>query len=276
MIDVSPEAVELAEGFVRRNASELASIGKRLFASASKAVRLRLPDTYEKYITSVATRYGRSKSFFFRSEPTEIYDFYVPLGVTLSEEKIPEVRYSGIISLTKRAVVIGVAGSGKSMLMRHILLTALKDGNTVPVFIELRNGNEKDEEIVDLIRKSLAENDFDLGNDFIDAAMVEGHFAILLDGYDEIVHSRRRKVTRQILDFSRKMPNCTIMVSSRPDDVFSGWQEFSILQLNPLDLEEASELVGKLPYDDDLREKFLNPHFPSIVDIQCGEKAILL
>ncbi len=48
------------------------------------------------------------------------------------------------------------------------------------------------------------------------------------------------------------------MVSSRPDDIFGGWQDFSSLNINPLNIEEACELVDKLPYDEELKSKFLN------------------
>lgn len=256
-MDVPPEAAQLATEFVTRNLANIVSLGKGILKGAGDQVKLRLRRTYESYLTTAGERYGKAKSFFIRSAPTSIYDFYIPLGVSYGKKRFPKIKYADVVALTTRAVVTGPAGSGKSMLMRHLFLSALAEESKVPVFVELRNGNTHDTTVIDLIVSNLREHGFTLSESYISKALAEGHFAILLDGYDEIAHPRRAKVSRQILKLSKDAPKCTIMVSSRPDDIFSGWQDFSALHLNPLTLEEASELVSKLPYDEDIKSKFL-------------------
>ena len=113
--DIPPEATKLAADFVKRNSDEINSISHRLLKGVTNQIRLRLPQTYTEYLTNAGERFGKSKSFFIRSTPTNIYEFYVPLGVSCGREKIPHVTYSDIIELTDRAVVTGTAGSGKSM-----------------------------------------------------------------------------------------------------------------------------------------------------------------
>lgn len=256
-MDIDPESAKLAAEFVQRNLSEIVDFAKNSLKDVSNKVKLRLPNTYKSYLATAATKYGRAKSFFIRSEPTSLYDFYVPLGISLGDNKISNVSYTDVVGMTTRAVVIGAAGSGKSMFMRHLFLSSLFNGNKVPIFIELRNANSSDAKLIDLITESLENLGLGIGESYISNAFQAGHFAVFLDGYDEISYSLRDKCSRDILNLSRQAINCPIMVSSRPDDIFNGWEEFSTLQLNALNVNEASELVTKLPYDDELKKKFL-------------------
>ena len=126
-IDMPPEAAALASEFLKRNGPEIYSLGKGILKGAADKIKLSQSNSYKKYITAVAEKYSKSKSLFFKSSPVRIYDFYIPLGVTLGKKLKPKVSYSDVINLTNRAVVTGSAGSGKSMLMRHLFLSALKE-----------------------------------------------------------------------------------------------------------------------------------------------------
>jgi len=256
-MDVPPEAAELAADFVRRNAAEISSLAKNLLRNANERVRLNLPNTYREYLTVSGEKYGRAKSFFFRSNPTNIYDFYVPLSITVGNEIISNVNYSKVIKHINRGVVTGPAGSGKSILMRHFFLSALSEARKAPIFVELRNLNTTDLSVRSLILKSLRANRFSMSESYVSKALERGHFALLLDGYDEIAYSKRPNVGQEILDLAQDAAECIIVISSRPDDIFSGWEDFSLLKLNPLNLNEAIELVKKLPHDEEIKNKFM-------------------
>jgi len=47
------------------------------------------------------------------------------------------------------------------------------------------------------------------------------------------------------------------MVSSRPDQEFAGWSQFSVFKAKALTLSQACSLVDKLPYDEELKTKFI-------------------
>ncbi|MEQ8425695.1 MAG: NACHT domain-containing protein, partial [Cyclobacteriaceae bacterium] len=255
-MSISPEEVELAAGFVERNLPILIDYGKHFLKGANSQIRRRLPNTYQKYLATAAARYGRTKSFFIRDEPSSIYDFYVPLSASIGERKIKKADISKLQDISSLCVITGSAGSGKSVFMRHLFLSAINEGGKVPVFVELRDLNEDEFTVFDLILQSLKRNEFDLGSEYIRSALNDGHFLLLLDGYDEIDLLHRKKASKEILNISKMGKNISVFVSSRPDDVFSGWDNFSIAQLSPLTLEEASDLVEKLPYDDDIKKKF--------------------
>lgn len=267
-MDVSPEFVVLASEFVKRNLSGMLEIGKGILGGANKEIQLRLKKTYSAYVASAGTRYGRSKSFFNRSEPANIHDFYIPLGVTCGDNKLESVSLAEIESVATRAVITGTAGSGKSMLLRHLFLDTLENDSRIPIFVELRSlsGQDGPVSLRDLIESSLSDHLFDLGSEYIGSALTRGHFVILLDGLDEIPRKLRRKLSREIMRLSLMAKGCMIVLSSRPDDSFSNWDEFSDLRVNPLTLDEACRLVTKLQYDEVVKDKFVDALRESLFD----------
>lgn len=154
-------------------------------------------------------------------------------------------------------VITGSGGSGKSMLMRHLFIDLILDRKKVPVFLELRELNQTNQSIVEFIQETLHSNYFRLDNDYIAKAMRAGHFAFLFDGFDELALESRRVISRQLLQLAKKFDKNYIFVSSRPDDEFSRWNDFTVFETNALTLNQACELVEKLPFDNDLKSKFL-------------------
>ena len=285
----SIENGKLVAEFVAKNISIILDIGRSSFTGAKAELTLRLKTAYTNYLQRTAKRYGQAKSFFVRSIPTNIYDFYVPLGVTAGDIKLGKVTLSSVESLTTRAVVAAPAGAGKSMLLRHFFLNAIQTSDRVPIFVELRSLHNENKTIIDAINENLRTFGFDLGDTYVQKAMKLGHFIILLDGFDEVVSESRRNVSNQIVVLAEQARDCIIIVSSRPDDTFSGWEDFTEFTIAPLNVDEACELVEKLPFDEDLKKKFLadlrnflfdrhesflsNPLLLSIMLLTYGESA---
>ena len=143
------------------------------------------------------------------------------------------------------------------MLMRHLVLNAILQKIKVPIFIQLQRLNQSDLDLNGLIQQTLSENKFKLDVEYIAKAIKEGHFVLFLDGLDEVIETRRQETSQSIQDFARVNDQNTVVVSSRPDQELEGWQEFTLLKVQPLSLDLAHELVSKLPYDDELKAKFL-------------------
>lgn len=155
-------------------------------------------------------------------------------------------------------VITGTGGSGKSVLMRHLFLDCISSKKFIPVLIELRDLNPHNLSIDDLIKENLETFGFNLSVDYIKKAKADGHFCFFLDGYDEINLSIREKVIKQISKLSNQYKKCPIFISSRPDEVFNGLEDFSVFKIEPLNLQSASELINKLPFDRELKSKFID------------------
>ena len=279
----------LAADFVARNLTKIVGLGASALTGAKSELELRLKTAYSTYLKHAGERYGRAKSFFVRTVPTDIYSFYVPMRVTSGKASLPKVVLHDIVSLTKRAVVTASAGAGKSILLRHLFLDALRRSDRIPVFVELRSIERPNQTVFDAISENLASLGFDLGDRYIQKGFELGHFAVFLDGFDEVKSEIRVSLARQIVQLSRNSPDCVIIVSSRHDDVFSGWDDFREFGVSPLAVEEACELVEKLRFDAELKDKFItdlrgflferhksflsNPLLLSIMLLTYGESA---
>ena len=280
---------KMAADFLARNFTNIVAFGTSVLNGAQSEIKLRLKAAYSTYLIDAGKRYGRAKSFFIRSVPTDIYSFYVPMRVTSGDTALPKVVLRDILGLTTRAVVTASAGSGKSILLRHLFLDALRSSEHIPVFVELRTIERSDQEIFDTIKENLVTLGFDLGDRYIEKGFDLGHFVVFLDGFDEVKSEIRDSLSRQIVQLSQRAQACAFIVSSRQDDVFSGWDDFREFAVSPLDLEEACELVEKLPFEAELKEKFIadlrsflfkrhnsflsNPLLLSIMLLTYGESA---
>ena len=259
-IDINKIIVDLAQKMIIDTATGIISKSKKLFRGLNDDVRLKLESSYKDYLACVYERYSKAKSFLIRDESTQLYDFYVPLGISCGKKKSEEASIFNFTVKNPFAVIKGGAGSGKSMMLRHLFLNTIEKKERVPIFIELRRLNDFDGSIFDYIKNILNENKFTLDDEFIEKALKAGHFAIFLDGFDEIAISRHKQIVKEILKLAQNYDKNIIIVSSRPDDEFSSWNAFDVWEISPLTLDQALKLIKKVPsknIDQETRDKFL-------------------
>ncbi|HEY6806541.1 MAG TPA: NACHT domain-containing protein [Pyrinomonadaceae bacterium] len=255
MSDTDFDINRIAAEFVQQNIENFYNTGKDVLKGAANAIRLRLNRSYKEYLQCVLARYSRAKSFFIRDEPTYLYNFYVPMGLT-SKGQLIQASVCALESLNRFVVITGTGGSGKSMMMRHLLLDGIK-AKRVPIFLELRELNQTPQSLKEFIYSTLRQNSFALDDLYIERALKAGHFLLLLDGFDEIASAIRKRVSKELIELAKVYDQNLICVSSRPDNEFSGWSSFSVCAIQSLDLGQACELIEKLPFDPDLKAKFL-------------------
>jgi hypothetical protein len=243
--------------FIQQNLDKFIGTAKGIIKAGSDQLRLRLNRTYKEYIDNLLIRHSKIKSFFIRTETANLYDFYVPLSIATRQRNLDNTGISDIVNISKFSIITGSAGSGKSMLMRHLLINTLVNKDKVPIFIELRQFNQNGGDLRKMIYQILTNNKFDLDNDFIEKALKAGHFAIFLDGFDEINLAKRKDMARENFLFTEKYSDNWYAISSRPDNLLEGWQGFVLFRVKPLNLDQAKELLKKLPFDKEIKEKFV-------------------
>ena len=248
----------VAAEFIKYHIDSFVEAAKGIIKMAADKLRLRLSRTYRLYITCILDRYSKAKSFFIRTERVPLYSFYVPLGVKCGKQKVEEPTIGDITEIARFSVITGSAGSGKSMFMRHLLMSSVLIKDKVPIFIELRQFNSSKQSLRDAIISTLRLNHFALDEKYIERALRAGHFVLLLDGFDEVGESARVRLGTDIRELAKKYDKNAFLVSSRPDNEFAGWSEFAVFEILPLTLDQAHELVSRLPYDEDLKTKFLH------------------
>ena len=132
--------------------------------------------------------------------------------------KIIDTRsVKNLIEISNSLIITGIAGTGKSTLMKYLFLDSIKNEIGIPIFIEIRNvKNDIFSDLFEILKKSNFPQDVDL----FKKTLKSGKFIIFLDGIDEVSPEIRDKINSEILDMRESFSNNVYMVTSRPYDNF--------------------------------------------------------
>ncbi|MGI0630097.1 NACHT domain-containing protein [Pseudomonas aeruginosa] len=225
-----------------------------------KRYQVKLESCFKKYITRTHSKYSKIKTLLYRDKPVKLLDHYVPTNFKCGKKIHDggEIFYE--LKKNKRNVILGTAGSGKSVLLRKIVIDIInnKEG-TIPALLELRLliTKEKSETILDHLYRSISDQDEGFTKDQLITSLKIGKIALFLDGFDEIDYEKRQTYEREILEISDKYPNTILVISSRPDELFNSWEEFHIFSALPLNEKQSIELVSKIDYEKSVKETFI-------------------
>ena len=248
---------KLVVDFINSNVDRLAESATSVMKGTKNAIRARLSRTYKTYLERVLERHSKAKSFFVRSEPLPIYDFFVPPDLSSQQRLLEAPNAAQLAAVAPAAIVTGSGGCGKTMFMRHLLVSSLAEQQKMPVFLELRQLNSDGPDVLSAVLRTLNSNGLGADDAYFKIALRRGHFCILLDGFDELELGLRKRVAREIQSLAEKYPENWIFLSSRPDSTLEGWQGFSLFSVEPFDLERSVQLVERLPFEDPLKSKFI-------------------
>lgn len=203
--DTLKSAVTVAKDWVYKRIS-----GYRLF----RRTALR------HYRRALTRRYHLLKIPFRPDQPLNVRDIYVPLKVKGSSDA-EQVDAFRTMTVTRRMMVVGPPGSGKSMLLKHVALsyadgkfTHLPD-RPIPILLELNRLNDSSRTVEEHLVDSLYQNDFHKARNFVDLGLAGGTLMLLFDGLDEVNRSRREPVVQAISDLLLKYPMCRAIITCR-------------------------------------------------------------
>lgn len=248
---------QIVSDLVARATQNLADSLLKQGAKQLDNFRLRLGSTFTRYLDSSLRLRSQVKTILYRTEPQPIYDFYVPQDVSSAHTSLFNVSIRSLLEETSRVIITGTGGSGKSMLMRHLFIDTMRSTDYVPLFIELRSVNENGTTVADLIDREVDLGDINLPPDAIRRGFDKKTFLLILDGLDEVIPAKRDAVAKEIRDLARKYDKLPIVISSRPDERFVGWEAFTEYKVQPLTLDKIRDLLAKLRYDEGAKVRFL-------------------
>lgn len=222
--------------------------------------KVRIKETFSIYLERNYERLSVMKTLLYRTKPVKLSEIYVRSSLSINKgEGIDDNKVSSFILDNKRVVISGIAGLGKSVLCKSIFLEMVnKACGVYPVFIELRElKNYLDLSFLEYICKEISSVNNNITIRHLEQLIEKGNILLILDGFDEIDFDIRDRYTREILELSRKYKNIHLLISSRPDECFSSWTGFYELFINPLNKDQAIELIKKLNYDNGVKTKFI-------------------
>jgi hypothetical protein len=187
-----------------------------------------------------------TKTIVHRTEPVKLHDFYQPLyirryGRNYYDEKISTTDCVELFNDNNFITLIGTAGSGKSTIVKSLLVNSIETKFKIPIKIELRYLNTYDGNLIKYINEEifkLSQLAFD--QKIINRLLQSGNFLIFFDGYDELSSTVKDDVTKSINDITKIYNKNSYVITSRPYtniELLSKFRNYIVCDLNSEEME---------------------------------------
>jgi predicted NACHT family NTPase len=222
------------------------------FKEATEEVNYFLDKGIKPYVESHLRKIRITNTFLHRTEKVDFYRTFFPLKIKSGRTTI-ESDDNFVTSLFKAGncvTIIGQAGSGKTMLTKHIFLLTVKTKIKIPLLIELRFLNDYDGLVIDFIKKTISNNDLAPNEKILERLLNDGNFLFILDGFDEIFSENKQRIVHDLDMFIDKHPNNLYVLTSRPGVSVENLPRFRNFTVNPLEDSQIREFITKQLHGD--------------------------
>ena len=218
----------------------------------------------ERYMDSIISEYSEIRTLLYSETPVPFYDFYVQNDLkrwvknnysSYDLVKYRQFSFSDLRKNTPFSIISGTGGLGKSMMMRHFLLSAAKEfpqTHVIPLFIRLKNFNETYKDVMDFIFDEISPLWPKISISELGMYLDEGRMLVLFDGLDEISNTLSSSFQNAASKLISRYPKNQYILSSRPFSNFSAFSRFTIYEIAPFTKEQGLELIDKLHFREDL------------------------
>lgn len=207
------------------------------------------------YIEDRKNKYSRINTFIFRTEKVDFYNTYFEVSIGYKNKQLSSNNLlESLFSNSNFAAIIGVAGSGKTMLMKHGFLSAYGTLYAIPIFIELRDLNHLNIPLIEYIYTIILDNRIKATTRLVERALEEGGFIFFLDGFDEINLEKKESIILEIERFTDRFNKNKFIISSRPGAKVESIPRFEAFHISQLNQDQIIEFINKQLKDLDDRE----------------------
>jgi hypothetical protein len=228
------------------------------------------------YLANAGAKYNEIKTLLYSDQPKPFYNFYVcndiqrripvqsRLGSAYKTQIIQDATANALADCSRFVILSGTGGLGKSMMLRHLLLDAIKRHDVsgiVPLFIALKDYDDAAGALFDYAYAKLDDYGAGITKGQFESLLAEGKFLLLFDGLDEIGTKHGGRFEKELESFTDRYQNNRFVVSSRPYRSFVSYARFTVLYLQPFSKAQAIELIDKLEFRLDepaIKTKFRN------------------
>ncbi len=219
-----------------------------LFKRIKNEVAHFMNDGLLDYFNKQLNKHRMIKTFIHR-QPTVFYDIYYPAKLTYqpnysnSAQVVTTDSVDELFKEHKYITLIGDAGSGKSTLLIHLFIHSFIEGYKAPIILELRNLNNIDINFFEYVKKIIFDNKLSKDETIFIRLLEKGEFIFFLDGFDEILASKKDKLTQEIESFINVFPDNNYLITSRPYSDIESFGNFHNYQIRDLDKEDIKNFI---------------------------------
>jgi hypothetical protein len=217
------------------------------------------------------------KTIWQIDKAVDLIDFYCDSHVILDEKRCKVSKLSDF--KTKANILIqGIAGQGKSILLRYLCSVELGRGEYIPIFLELRRVSQS-ETLKDRIFTAFESLKLSIDDEIFAALGASGKIVLLLDAFDEVPDDLKSSVLTEIEDLIATKPNIRVIVTSRPHQDIRFSNFFNVVVLDNLKGDEYKNVIKKLaqsPAFADTLIEHINNQARHIVDLLCTPLMVTL
>ncbi len=203
-----------------------------------------------EYLHSQTEKYYLTNTFLYLNEKVKFYDIYYPIKAKYKELSTDFIEdFEDVLINYKNIALIGIAGCGKTTLIRHIFLNSILTKNKIPILIELRNLNTFSGTLESLILEKVLKTKTKPSEEIFKRTLNSGKYVFLLDGFDEIFSEKRVEIVRQIELFIDSNSGNNFIISSRPGsnvENFPRFYPFTVEELTSRDIVKFVNINVKI------------------------------
>lgn len=184
------------------------------------------------------------KTIWQIDKAVDLLDFYCDSHVILDEKRCKVSKFSDF-KTNDNILIQGIAGQGKSILLRYLCSVELGRGEYIPIFLELRRVSQS-ETLKDRIFTAFESLKLSIDDEIFAALAASGKIVLLLDAFDEVPDDLKSRVLTEIEDLVATKPNIRVIVTSRPHQDIRFSNYFNVVLLDNLKGDEYKNVINKL------------------------------
>ena len=217
-----------------------------LLCDVTDECKQALKDDIYAYIGNFVEKYSKIKTFLFSEERRDFYDVYFPLSLEgrNKEMQVPD-NPDELFAEHNFITLLGHAGCGKTMILRHLFLSACNKSSKIPLVIELRKLKGFDGSFKDFVADKVFSLKLSQNEKIFNSMLKTGKFMFLLDGYDEIAIEQKDALTHSLENFFDCYPQNFYLLTSRPGANAETLERFENYHVCRLSETQVFEFIDK-------------------------------
>ncbi len=201
-----------------------------------KEVIVSIDEGLQQYTDNWFHKISNVKTFLFNENPVRFEDVYVPLSLRYEKKtiEIPD-NVELLFKINNFITIVGHAGSGKTMLMKHCFLNIVQKSNYIPVIIELRRIDNTSMKLAEYISSSVFKLNLVRSESVFNKLLSDGRFIFFFDGFDEIAINKKETRSSEIEEFADRYNKNLFMLTSRPGagaESLSRFRTYHVCEMN--------------------------------------------